>query len=130
MRAVRFAGFFRELWPSSFGTPPGSLRDFLAPEAYEDAGRIAEYLRGGHEIFSVMGASTDVLGSGRTVLGGDSLFSDGEWIWRGDLWFYVRTHHVELPDDFLARIRKNQYVVPPEDEPRIIEIAEYIDARI
>ncbi|MFF2012309.1 hypothetical protein ACFVWY_24940 [Streptomyces sp. NPDC058195] len=127
---MQIADFFQELWSPSFGTPRGSVRDFLAPEAYEDAQRIAEYLRGGHEIFSVMGVSEDVLGTGKTVLGGDSIFSDGEWIWRGDLWFYVWTHHVKLPEEFLTYIREHHYVVPPEDEPRITEIAQYIDARI
>jgi hypothetical protein len=127
---MQIADFFQELWSPSFGTPRGSVRDFLAPEAYADAERITEYLRGGHEIVSVMGTSKDVLGTGRTVLGGDSIFSDGEWVWRGDLWFYVRTHHVALPEEFLARIRQHDYQVPPEDEAQIVEIAKYIDARI
>ncbi|MFJ6016686.1 hypothetical protein [Streptomyces sp. NPDC092952] len=122
--------FFQELWPPSFGTPRGSIHDFLAPEPYEDAERIAQYLRRGHEIFSVMGTSEDVLGSGHTVLGGDSILSDGKWIWRGDLWFYVRTHHVELPAEFLAHVRENNHLVPPEDAPRVIRIARYVDARI
>ncbi|MEV8457879.1 hypothetical protein AB0467_35380 [Streptomyces sp. NPDC052095] len=124
------ADFFQELWPSSFGTPRGSIHDFLAPGPYEDAERITEYLRSGHEIFSVMGTSEDALGSGRTILGGDSIFSDGKWIWRGDLWFHVRTHHVELPAEFLARVREHNHLVPPEDAPRVIGIARYVDARI
>ncbi|MFF4081034.1 hypothetical protein ACFYZN_16760 [Streptomyces sp. NPDC001777] len=127
---MQIADFFQELWPPSFGTPRGSVRDFLAPNPYEDAKRITEYLIGGHEVFSILGSSTDVLGTGKTTLGGDSIFSDGEWIWRGDLWFYVRTHHVELPEEFLARIRQHDYLVPAEDEPRMIEIAKYVAANL
>ncbi|MFE7621519.1 hypothetical protein [Streptomyces sp. NPDC057496] len=106
------------------------MRDFLVPNPYEDAERITEYLLGGHEVFSVMGSSEDVLGSGRTVLGGDSVLSDGEWIWRGDLWFYVRIHHVELPMEFLVRIRQHDHLVPAESEHRMIEIAKYVDANL
>lgn len=62
--------------------------------------------------------------------GATPYLSDGKWIWRGDLWFYVRTHHVELPAEFLADVRGNKHLVPPEDAPRIIRIARYVDARI
>ncbi len=66
--------------------------------------------------------------SGKTVLGGDSIFSDNEWIWRGDLWFYVWNYHVQLPDDFLARVRRDDYLMPAENEPRLVEIAKYVQA--
>ncbi|MER8085406.1 hypothetical protein ABTZ57_09735 [Streptomyces sp. NPDC094048] len=127
---MQIADFFQELWAPSFGTPRGSVRDFLAPASYEDAQQITEYLLGGHRIFSVMGSSEDVLGSGKTVLGGDSIFSDGDWIWRADLWFYVRTHRVELPEEFLARIRQHDYLVPAENETQMMEIAKYVDANL
>ncbi|MFI9030776.1 hypothetical protein [Streptomyces sp. NPDC053560] len=127
---MQIADFFEELWAPSFGKPVGSVRDFLSPEPYEDDKQIAEYLLAGHEIFSVMGSSEDVLGTGKTILGGDSILSDGEWLWRGDLWFYVRTHHVKLPDEFLAHVRENDYFMPAEDEPRLVEIAKYVQARI
>ncbi|MFF1501156.1 hypothetical protein ACFVZR_15015 [Streptomyces sp. NPDC058316] len=127
---MQIADFFQELWAPSFGTPRGSVRDFLAPAPYEDAQQITEYLLGGHRIFSVMGSSEDVLGSGKTMLGGDSTFSDGDWIWRADLWFYVRTHRVELPEEFLARIRQHDYLVPAENETQMMEIAKYVDANL
>lgn len=127
---MQIADFFQELWPPSFGKPVGSVRDFLAPTPYEDAKKITEYLLAGHELFSVMGSSEDVLGSGKTVLGGDSIFTDGEWLWRGDLWFYVWTHQVKLPDEFLTRMRENDYLVPAENEPQLVEIAKYVQANL
>ncbi|MFI0781147.1 hypothetical protein [Streptomyces sp. NPDC021212] len=127
---MKIADFFQELWPQSFGTPTGSLKDSLTVSPYEDAQKIAEYLLAGHEIFSVMGSSEDVLGSGKTILGGDSIYTDGEWLWRGDLWFYVRTHHVKLPEEFLAQIRESNYAVPAENEPQLIEIAKYVQKNL
>ncbi|MEU0838028.1 hypothetical protein ABZ370_00950 [Streptomyces sp. NPDC005962] len=92
--------------------------------------KVTEYLLAGHEIYSFMGSSKDVLGSGRTILGGDSIYSDGEWLWRGDLWFYVRTYHVTLPVEFLAQVRKNEYLVPAENEPQLMEIAKCVQKNL
>ncbi|MFE9908063.1 hypothetical protein [Streptomyces clavifer] len=127
---MQIAGFFQELWAPSFGKATGSLRDFIMPTSYEDAKQITEYLLAGHDIFSVMGSSEDVLGSGKTVLGGDSILSDGEWIWRGDLWFYVWNHRVQLPEKFLTRLRGNNYLMPAENEPQLAEIAKYVQVRL
>ncbi|QYA94328.1 hypothetical protein KZO11_11750 [Streptomyces anulatus] len=123
---MKIAGFFEELWPQSFGTAIGSVRDYVAPNRLEDAKGVTEYLLAGHELFSVMGSSEDVLGSGKTVLGGDSIYSDGDWIWRGDLWFYVWHHNVRLPEEFLARVRENKYLMPAEKEPELTKIAQKV----
>ncbi|MFJ9887549.1 hypothetical protein ACIQRW_16995 [Streptomyces sp. NPDC091287] len=84
---MHIAGFFEEFWPTSFGTPVDSMHNFTSLSPYKDSKEIAKYLLKEHDLFSVMGSSGDVLGSGETVLGGDSIFSDGDWIWRGDLCF-------------------------------------------
>ncbi|WP_329340582.1 hypothetical protein OG252_32675 [Streptomyces sp. NBC_01352] len=127
---MKIADHFQELWPPVFGVPRGSMRDFLADSAYDDEREIAQYLLAGHGLFSVMGSSEDVLGSGQTILGGDSIHSDGEWVWRGDLRFYVRTHHVALPTEFLERVRGFNHVMPAEDLSRLMEIAKDIRARL
>ncbi|MER5553570.1 hypothetical protein ABT001_18195 [Streptomyces sp. NPDC002793] len=127
---MRIAGFFQELWAPPFGKAAGSVRDFTRPTPYEDAKKITEYLLAGHDIFSVMGSSEDVFGSGKTVLGGDSILSDNEWIWRGDLWFYVWNYHVQLPEEFLKRVRDNNYRTPAEDEIQLVEIAKYVQANL
>jgi hypothetical protein len=127
---MNIADHFQELWAPSFGTPRGSMRDFLADSAYDDEREITRYLLAGHDLFSVMGSSEDVLGSGQTILGGDSICSDGEWVWRGDIWFYVRTHHVTLPTEFVERIRYFDYVMPAENLSSLMEIAKEIRTRL
>ncbi|MFH8374004.1 hypothetical protein [Streptomyces cyaneofuscatus] len=82
---MKIAGFFEELWTPSFGAPIGRAKDNVTSNPYEDEGEIVRYLLSGHELLSAMGSSADVLGSGNTVPGGYSIFSDGIWIWRGDL---------------------------------------------
>ncbi|MFH9609654.1 hypothetical protein [Streptomyces sp. NPDC017448] len=123
---MKIADFFEEFWPPSFGVSAGSVKDFVAPNPYGDVKGITEYLLSGYEMFSVMGSSEDALGTGETVLGGDSIYSDGEWVWRGDLFFYVRKHHVQLPGEFLARMRENKYVMPAENDLELREIAQKV----
>lgn len=33
-----------------------------------------------------------------------SLFSDGEWKWRDDLWLYLRDYDIALPDEFIEHV--------------------------
>ncbi|KOG29089.1 hypothetical protein [Streptomyces resistomycificus] len=120
---MKIADHFQELWSPSLGASRGSVRDSLAGSSYDDEREIVQYLLSGHDLFNIMGSSDDVLGSGRTIMGGDSVYSDGEWVWRGDLCFYVRTYHVTLPPEFLERIRAFDYVMPTEDLPSLMEIA-------
>ncbi|MFC5941906.1 hypothetical protein ABUL04_16690 [Micromonospora harpali] len=109
---MRTVGFFRELGPDPVEVYADSIHAHLAPEPLPDADRVTDYLRDGHGLIDVMGAELDVLGSGRHLVGGASVMTDGEWLWRDDLRFYVTTYHVRLPEDFLASIRANDYRVP------------------
>ncbi|WP_431913576.1 hypothetical protein [Micromonospora carbonacea] len=109
---MKTVGFFRELGPDPVEVYAESIHAHLAPDPLPDTDRVTSYLRDGHELIDVMGAELDVLGSGRHLVGGASVMTDGEWIWRDDLRFYVATYHVRLPDDFLAYIRANDYHVP------------------
>ncbi len=123
------ADHFKELWSPKFGPPRGSVSEFLGPCGYADQDDIASYLRAGHEILSVMGSSQDALEPEGQILGGDSIYTDGDWLWRGDLWHYVRAHHIQLPEAFLARIRERGYSMPNVEHSRLLEVLEYVEAR-
>ncbi|MFH9133078.1 hypothetical protein [Streptomyces sp. NPDC017524] len=123
---MNIAGFFEELWPPPFGTPVGSIKDNVAAHRHGDAKEIIQYLSSGHDLFSVMGSSEDVMGSGETVLGGDSIHSDGAWIWRGDLCFYLRKYHVRLPNTFLAHVREKQYSMSAGKEIELRKLAQKV----
>ncbi|MFF0718248.1 MULTISPECIES: hypothetical protein [unclassified Micromonospora] len=109
---MRTVGFFRELGPGATDVYAGSIEAHLGRQPLEDAPGVIDYLRHGHVLIDVMGAEVDVLGSGRHLVGGASVLTDGEWLWRDDLRFYVASYHLELPDEFLARIRRLQHQVP------------------
>jgi hypothetical protein len=123
---MKILGFYAELWDKHAGAPDGPIRSFAREAREPDEQEILAYLKAGHEILSVMGKSDDVLGSGEQVLGGDSLFTDGEWVWRGDLRFYLHTHHVALPVEFLQSIRAANYTRPELQPERVDEICDAV----
>ncbi|MCA6091033.1 hypothetical protein LE181_02455 [Streptomyces sp. SCA3-4] len=124
---MKVLGFPTEAWPASHGSV-GSIRDAVGDAPRPDEQEIAAYLRGGHVLFASMGVVDDVLGSGESIVGGGSLFTDGEWVWRGDLSFYVTTYHLTLPDEFVGRARAAGFQVPPAGHERLMELTDAVQA--
>lgn len=121
---MKTVGFFQELNPKRPSVYQGNIADSVTTEALPDEKAVVSYLRGGCSLLDVMGAEEDVLGSGRHIVGGASLMTDGEWLWREDLQFYVTNYHLRLPDEFLAAIRRNNYRVPDVSVATLREVGE------
>lgn len=109
---MKILGFCKELWSAKAGESAVSVRDLVRESGEPDESALLEYLDGGYEILSFMGSVNDALGSDERIMCGDNILTDGEWVWRGDLWFYVTTYHVSLPDEFLQQVRSRRYVMP------------------
>ncbi|MET9413034.1 hypothetical protein ABZY03_02355 [Streptomyces klenkii] len=116
-----------ETWPMAAGSV-GSIRHAVTGAPAPDEQEVAGYLRGGHVLFASMGVVNDVLGSDESVVGGGSLFTDGEWVWRGDLSFYVTTYHLALPDQFIGRARAAGFQVPAVGQERLRELTDAVQA--
>jgi hypothetical protein len=121
---VKIAGQYEELWPAAAGEGEGPLAAAVRQEAVADEEALVGYLRDGVELFTAMGAVGDLLGSGERILGGESVLTDGEWVWRGDLWFYVRRYHLALPGEFLAAVRGRGHRVPEVERPVLLALWE------
>ncbi|MEU8972642.1 hypothetical protein AB0D11_25795 [Streptomyces monashensis] len=124
---MQILGCCSELWPSG-PEATSSIRSFVAGVPQPNESEIASYLRSGHVLFASMGVVDDVLGSGENIMGGGSLFTDGEWVWRGDLWFYVSRYHVVLPDDFRAKVDSLGYDVPSVEQERLMALTDELQA--
>lgn len=70
-----------------------------------------------------MGSQTDVLDpDGPTLVGNGSLHTDGTWLWREGLSYYVAKYHLALPREFVAHVRRLKYSPPQVPENRLVEI--------
>lgn len=98
MKAV---GVFRELEPGHDESLPSikAAAGFLTPN---DANLIAAYLENGETVFDVMKANADPFDPSISLPGGPSLVTDGLWVWRLDLAYFVRKYRVELSRDFVS----------------------------
>lgn len=110
----KWVGFFRELADDEPGLP--SLRDAVRPVAHPDAERIVAYLKAGVGLAGVGCYVGDVLNPSAQFAISPGLETDGVWLWRADLAYYVATYHVELPDEFVTHMRKNGWIVPELSE--------------
>ena len=114
MKAV---GMFTEFGPVRQSEPQDSIMDHVAAEPFDDVDQVVSYLRAGHPLIDMMDVQKDVFDRSQpSIMNGSSILTDGDWLWREDLAYYVRKHNVMLPDEFLESIRQRNYVVPEVDE--------------
>lgn len=106
---MREVGFFREL---DQGDPSGpSIHEHKRQEADPHEDQIAAYLESGIPILGGSGTFR-ALGEPEQVIAVFQLVTDGEWVWRSDLPYYVRLYHLALPAELLERMERNQWRVP------------------
>jgi len=120
---LRLAGMVRELGPAGPRLTRESIFEAVADEELPDVAEVVRYLRAGHVLIDVLDVANDAFDPEQQVVNGPTIRTDGDWLWREDLAYYVRRHRVRLPEDFLALIRARNYVVPPRDEELLAECA-------
>jgi hypothetical protein len=98
-------GFFTEL---SHGDSDGpSLVQSRRPAAGDHEAAIAAYLATGKPSAVSPGPVWDVI-DGSGPIGTASVYTDGEWIWPGDLRHYLQKYHVVLPSTFVEHVLSKQ----------------------
>ncbi|PLC40476.1 hypothetical protein C0Q88_21980 [Ralstonia pickettii] len=102
---MRVVGVFRELTGSKPIYLPSiyEAQNKLLPQ---DASDLVAYLRKGVPVFDVMEATRDPFDATKFVSGGASLLSDGTWVWREDLAYYLERYNVGVSSDFIKHARR------------------------
>lgn len=108
-------GFFKELEPR-LSDVPNSIYDFKNKLDPEIKPIVLNYLEHSTGIFDWLETVRDCLNRKKTIIGGSCVWSDGEWIWREDLEYYVREYDVGLPSKFIEKIINNNGIPPLSDE--------------
>lgn len=109
---MRFAGFFVEFGSINYPEWQTRIVDSIGTSRSSDIDKIVNYLRSGHLLVDFMRLEPDYFGTGALIDGGLSICTDGEWVWRADLAYYVDRHNVLVPGEFLNVIRASEYRVP------------------
>jgi hypothetical protein len=120
---VSRVGFYAELEPSKPGLYHGSICDAIADEPYPDESELISYLERGIPLIDIMEAGQDVISRDGYIAGCSSVLSDGAWIWRLDLPYYLRRYHLRLDPEFVEHVQGAQYEVPVLSQGEVISLA-------
>ena len=101
-------GFYKEM-PHG-GDSELSILDFV-DKAKDNIDKIVKYLIDGKALIISTGLVDDVIDSSKGPAGTPTVYTDGKWIWPGDLAYYVKNYHLELPQDFLDYMIEKNWTV-------------------
>ncbi len=120
--ALQRVGYFRELHG---GMSLPSIREAVRSSAHPDAGRIIAYLESGICLAACGGVQRDVLDPLSRQVTSPDIVTDGVWLWPGELAYYVGTYRVELPEAFVAHMRRNGWTVPVLGEAKMRALCDH-----
>jgi hypothetical protein len=81
-------------------------------EPIQDETAIADYLDSGLRIAFTPGVETDPILPDAPFAGPLHVLTDGQYAWPKTLSYWVRRHHILLPNVFLEHIRGAAYTIP------------------
>ena len=86
------------------------FHDYKIKSDYQNKEMILDYLKKGTAIAVTMQVVKSLIQDDNSIIGGVSYLTDGYWIWPNYLHFYVNNLSIELPQDFLNFISKNEHI--------------------
>ena len=122
---LRTVGYYKEM-PHGQETDP-SMEEFLNQEDPEQAEMICDYLRNGSALIVSPGETVDVLHPERGFSGTATAYTDGTWVWPGDLAYYVESYLLKIPEEFRQTMIQNKWQNPvanvdlrPQDDETVL----------
>lgn len=110
---LKTVGYFREMSHGRSSDP--SIYDYIDKGNYDDIDSICGYLDKGVAIIVSPSIVTDVIDETKGIAGNSSAYTDGCWVWPGDLSYYVRGYGLKLPEAFIESIARNNWVNPVQN---------------
>ena len=101
-----------------------SIRDFLSQEIIKDKEKIVKYLENGIVVATSPGIITDVLSPNNEVIGNETWYTDGKYIWCSELSYYIEKYNLKLDDEFINYIRDNNWEIKNKKEIDIENLEE------
>lgn len=123
---MKALGFFKEFEVGKNDASDRSMIDVLrvAPGWRED--EVVSYLESGIPLVDIMESTVNALGGAAHIRGGSSIMTDGTWVWRLDLAYYVRNYHLQLDEDFLMHASGAGFRIKEPDRETLRLLAEVV----
>lgn len=97
-------GYFKEM-PHGEDTDP-SIIPYINKADSSEITNICAYLDSGIPLITCCGVSFDVIKPENGISGTPTVFSDGKWVWPGDLSYYVKNYALALDSAFVEDMRE------------------------
>ncbi|MCR5627408.1 MAG: hypothetical protein K6F99_08820 [Lachnospiraceae bacterium] len=106
---LKTVGYYKEM-PHGRKTN-NSILDSINKEKPENIEKIYQYLRGGVEFIVSPEITQDIIAPEKGTSGIASSYTDGIWLWPGDLAYYVKNYNLKLPDEFISTMKDNDWQI-------------------
>ena len=106
---LKTVGFYKEMSQGRETDP--SIFDSIHKENACIIEKICKYLNQGVAFIISPGSLQDVIQPEKGISGVATSYTDGEWLWPGDLSYYVRQYALKLPEKFVESMLKNGWKV-------------------
>ena len=106
---LRTVGYYKEM-PHGKETD-NSIFDFIYKESKDNAEKIYQYLKSGVEFVVSPEVTQDIITPEKGTSGVASDYTDGIWLWPGDLAYYVKNYNLKLPDEFISTMEQNNWQI-------------------
>jgi len=103
-------GYYNEM-PHGNPTDP-SIKDCIGKEDRSLVSKISAYLSSGIPLAVAPGIVNDVIDPDKGIAGTPTAYTDGTWVWPGDLAYYVTNYRLKLPDEFTGTMQNNNWTIP------------------
>jgi|GEM_PF-3705608 len=77
---------------------------------------LIEYLNGGAFINILLNSTKSIFNNNDSITSNETLLSDGNWIWSGDLNYYTENYDFKWPKEFFETIKANCYEIEQMDK--------------
>ena len=80
----------------------GSIKNYIVKEVNYDKQKIINYLQKGKKEATCPKVVNDIFNNS-IISTSFSIFTDGEYVWKSDLAYYIKNYNIRLPDEFIAK---------------------------
>lgn len=107
----KWYGFWSEDGEEYSSAP--SINNYVDKKNYEDVEKVLSYLSSGTLVCAANFIYKCPI-CGEELQGSKAMFTDGNWVWPGDLQHHVQYHNLWIPTEFLDWMISNNFKVDPE----------------